>query len=135
MFANVPVNKLITARAKLGQLKKLPQSSPENFYIYISPRSHFHWPVSSNPKTALEAGEVPTESSQPICSVYAKHPKCKTDCSYSALCVTITSAAVTLATQWWSRCQNRASLKRRGSLSGIVLSYILRVFTKFVSTV
>lgn len=54
---------LITAKVKLEQLKKLSQSSPESLIIYHFPPSHFHWPVSSNPKAALEAGEVPTDSS------------------------------------------------------------------------
>lgn len=85
------------AKAKLGQLKKLSKNSPENSIIYISPLSHSHWPVSSNPRSALGAGEVPADSSQPICSTCAKYPKCKKGCRYSALYVAITSAGVTLA--------------------------------------
>lgn len=71
----------MTAKVELEQLKKLSQSGLESLIIYLFPPSHFRWPVSSNPKAALEAGEVPTDSSQSVCDVYARYPKRKKGCS------------------------------------------------------
>lgn len=87
--------------------------------------------MSSNLKTALEAGEVPTDSSQPICSAYAKYPKCKKDYGYSALCVTITSAGTTLACTVREQVSKQGFLKEKRVLSGIFFS-LVRVVTTFV---